>query len=415
VGVFLGCIGFIILATLKPWPVAQGVVFAIIVYLMSLVKSRGLKFLGLSLLCILNSFNGVFIGYSQKVGFSSTFLIAYLSAYLWGAAIVLSVNLLVLPKSSERELREMLVTSLAHVGTFAHLLAKGYALEASEEEIALRDHMAKTIRADFGFLTQKIEETTIEINYSKFSLKDYQSFVSTTRSLQQALITAHSSLSGVDKQDVDFFKKRFLPETLTAFNQLRRAVDLTIRELGAELGCRPVIIPETQATYKQFMESDQVTAKKNHSDSSDIENMSERLREMSGRLAAEAAGSESTISSTHSGPPSPDLARLETTIQGPASYTQSVPSCSTSNVDNTIHECGMERLRREFDLFSSKQHNNLQTALTDGYLFDIKDTTLRVDNPLFMKDIYGTDGIDILSSDLDSDGLRHRRKPDEGV
>lgn len=209
------------------------------------------------------------------------------------------------------------------------------------------------------------------------------------------------------------FKKRFLPETLTAFNHLRRAVDLTIRQLGAELGCRPIIIPETQATYKQFMESG-VTTKENHSDSSDIENMSDRLREMSGRLAAEAAGSDSlTISSTHSGLPSPDLARLETTIQGPESYTQSLPSCPTSNVDNTIHECGMERLRREFDSFSTKQHNNLQTVLTDGYLFDSKDATLRVDTPLFVRDIYGTDGIDIVSSDLDSDRLRHRRKPDE--
>ena len=31
-GVSLGCIGFVVLAKLSPWPVAQAVVFAVIVY-----------------------------------------------------------------------------------------------------------------------------------------------------------------------------------------------------------------------------------------------------------------------------------------------------------------------------------------------------------------------------------------------
>ena len=42
-------------------------------------------------------------------------------AYLWGAAIVLGVNVLVWPTSSERELRHTLVVSLEHIATFTAL------------------------------------------------------------------------------------------------------------------------------------------------------------------------------------------------------------------------------------------------------------------------------------------------------
>jgi hypothetical protein len=59
--------------------------------------------------------------------------------------------------------------------------------------------------------------------------------------LRQALITAHSSLAGVEKQDVALFKERFLPGTVEAFNKLRRAVDLTIRDIGSEWGCKPMV------------------------------------------------------------------------------------------------------------------------------------------------------------------------------
>ena len=44
--------------------------------------------------------------------------------------------------------------SLEHVQTFLHLLAKGYTLELTDEEAAVRDHLAQSIRADFGLLSQ---------------------------------------------------------------------------------------------------------------------------------------------------------------------------------------------------------------------------------------------------------------------
>lgn len=60
VGVGLGAIAFVILAKLAKAPVAQGIVFVIIVYLFSLLKARSMKFFGTALLGILVSFAGIY-------------------------------------------------------------------------------------------------------------------------------------------------------------------------------------------------------------------------------------------------------------------------------------------------------------------------------------------------------------------
>ena len=137
---------------------------------MSLVKARGIRWFGFSLLAILMAFNGIYTSILLGGVFSPKYLEEYLIAYLWGGAITLGVNILVLPMSSERELRKTLVISLEHISTFAALIAKGYSLTSTEEEREARKAMAQTVKADFTFLTQKIDETSIEINWSKFSM-----------------------------------------------------------------------------------------------------------------------------------------------------------------------------------------------------------------------------------------------------
>ena len=72
----------------------------------------------------------------------------------WGAAVVLATNVLILPRSSEKDLRQTLTMSLEHVQMFLQLLAKGYTLELTDEEAAVRDHLVQSIRADFGLLSQ---------------------------------------------------------------------------------------------------------------------------------------------------------------------------------------------------------------------------------------------------------------------
>ena len=138
---------------------------------MSLVKALGIRWFGFSLLAILMAFNGIYTSIQLGGLFSPLYLEENLIAYLWGGAITLGVNIFIFPMSSERELRKTLVISLEHISTFAALIAKGYTLTSTQEELQAREVMAQTVKADFTFLMQKIAETSIEINWSKFSME----------------------------------------------------------------------------------------------------------------------------------------------------------------------------------------------------------------------------------------------------
>jgi len=59
---------------------------------------------------------------------------------------VLGVNILVWPTSAEMELRRTLVLSLEHVATLGHLLSKTYTMTITEDEKAVRDHLAQSLR-----------------------------------------------------------------------------------------------------------------------------------------------------------------------------------------------------------------------------------------------------------------------------
>jgi hypothetical protein len=67
--------------------------------------------------------------------------------------------------------------------------------------------------------------------------------------LQRALLTAHISLLRFDDKDVEIFESNILPRTKTEFLRLRRDIDLTIREVGKELGYGPMYIKATQVGY----------------------------------------------------------------------------------------------------------------------------------------------------------------------
>lgn len=101
---------------------------------------------------------------SKHIGALSNLIYGrFLTWRSWGAAIVLAVNILVFPMTSEKELRRTLSLSLEHIATFSHLLSKvlssscwfwcrpltlpkGYTLELTEEERIVRDQLAQNIR-----------------------------------------------------------------------------------------------------------------------------------------------------------------------------------------------------------------------------------------------------------------------------
>lgn len=87
-------------------------------------------------------------------------------------------QLLVLPHSAEKELREILVISLEHISTFSHLIGKTYLVELTEEERVARDELNQSIRADMGVLGQRYAQAGVEINYTRWTMHDYGFMVS---------------------------------------------------------------------------------------------------------------------------------------------------------------------------------------------------------------------------------------------
>ena len=235
IGVCLGGLIFLVLSVIDS-RVGKGFVFAAIVFALSLVKARGLRFFGFSLLAILVGFIGIYASVLQG-GLETVWLISYVQGYLIGFAIVIVVNILILPVSSERELREMLVQSLEHAATFAHLISKTYTLEITQEEKKARDGLHQSIRADLFFLKEKLDMTGWEVNWTRWSLGDYKQMVGHIRGMQQGLITSYSGLVTLEAFDPDSL--RIITQELRgaerAFPRLRRGADLVIGDIVANL------------------------------------------------------------------------------------------------------------------------------------------------------------------------------------
>ncbi|GAA5865438.1 hypothetical protein JCM8547_001244 [Rhodosporidiobolus lusitaniae] len=237
-GVGIGGACFAILAKLGHSQVAQGFVLAVMVYFLALVKAASMRYFALSLLAIILAFSGIYTSILSGGDFVPGYLEAYLEAYLWGFAIVLVVNLLVFPHTSEKELRELLVLSIEHIGTFSHLIAKTYSLEITEDERKIRDSLNASIRADMGLLNAKLMHAGIEINYTRFSMADYTLAVGKIRNIQQGLITSYSSLVAMERFEPKALEvmKRQAKETSVgrSFEKLRRSLDLMLADIVAE-------------------------------------------------------------------------------------------------------------------------------------------------------------------------------------
>ncbi|CUA67618.1 putative polyketide synthase 3 [Rhizoctonia solani] len=409
-GVSIGALNFLILAKLGHEPVAQAVVFAVMVYLLALIKAQGLKYFGFSLLAILMSFNGIYTSIMLGNGFNSTYLIEYIKSYLWGSAIVLFVNIFVFPISSERELRQLLVMSLEHVATYSHLLAKTYTLSITDEERDARARLAQTIRADFGLLTMKMAETSAEINWSRWSMDDYLVFVAKTRA---SLITSHTSISNIHTQNATLFKEYFLPSTLKPFQRMRRDIDMAIQEISEALGGPPTqtlrstefdnnlppkdpekaaVSATTGAPYPATARTEQDLRKRaplgNSSftrpvtgndtpaaavDEEEQDEIRERLRRVAARLTEEVASEGmSPISPDRTSPPTGSTA-----IPSPLPKTTTLSDHSDpepkADHDRKFEPtgsctCGPSALLNDFESFRVKQQELLGAALVCGRL-----------------------------------------------
>ncbi|POV97527.1 hypothetical protein PSHT_14536, partial [Puccinia striiformis] len=184
-GAGVGGLNFLILGYLAPHPVAQAVLFFIMTYakllvtfptlssalspmihagtgfavaqfafpVPALLKMKKPSYLVFSLYCICMSWNGCQSPILSRVvnEFSSNLCL--------GAAIVVFVNVLILPHSSEAELRTTLVHCIDHVRTLAFLIKKTYWCEITAEESQVRDDLVQSIRADRHILKLKLSRT----------------------------------------------------------------------------------------------------------------------------------------------------------------------------------------------------------------------------------------------------------------
>ncbi|KAH7097462.1 hypothetical protein BKA62DRAFT_774265 [Auriculariales sp. MPI-PUGE-AT-0066] len=395
VGVTIGGLGFYILAHLNDSHVAQGFILFIFVYFAAIIKAQGQKWFGLSLFAVLMAFNGIYTSVLLG-GYSADYLISYLEAYALGAAIVLFVNIVVWPTSAEKELRRTLVLSLEHVGTLSHLLSKTYTMTITEDEKKVRDHLALSLRADFGFLTQKIQDTMIEVNFSQYSMRDYSEFVLRTRALQLAAISAHSSLVGVDHKDTDLFKQYFLPNTTEPFLVFRRCVENTLKEISSALQCKPLNNAKAQPEYRQYMDVEAQQPNRSSEsvtetvapglESEDPEALSEQMQRaeqdvelqlaiVSKRLEHEVRHTDdSTVQSPVDGR---SIAAPETPRAFTADDVEAI--CKKTKEGLTCH-CGVEKMMPMWNNFALTQQRILSELLSTGMLHG-RDDKMRMQMP----------------------------------
>lgn len=142
------------------------------------------------------------------------------------------------PITSESELRRLLVTSLQHVATLAHLTCKTYARELDRDELDVRQVLVKELRSDYLALSARLEETSYEVVLSSWSLAQYANMIRAVQGLQQALITASSAMDLIDQLDPEGVNSRHLlaeAETTRTFADFRHGIDLVIAEIVDEL------------------------------------------------------------------------------------------------------------------------------------------------------------------------------------
>lgn len=282
---------------------------------------------------------------------------------------------------------------------------------------------------------------------------DYQLFVGKVRALQSNLITAHVSLERFDEQDVHVIRDLVLPATQTAFNRLRRDIDLTIRDIGSQLGCKPMYIPTTQTGYLEFLAREREIAgcaRSKHAESKDprgprrgpltaleldhgdtVGPSVPDLDDVARRLAMEAATDTplKTAPTTPAAGSSRSPSRIPTDLEGPtavgtAGAYPSIPKESPiespaspkkklpiAPIPEAIKEkYGAHVLRQDFADFETAQKDVLHTLLTS---VDPGDGTLRIQEPLpSVQQLYGGDYLrgDVDEGDYPMDLIRRRHR-----
>ena len=211
-GLLAGIAAFVVLAKI-PSPVAQGAVWTVFVAIIAFVRSFGLRFRPFFLVAVLFAFQGSVLcslvyefrsprsssDYLTRRIYTTTplrSLLAFVKSYALGIAIPFVCNL-VFPVTSHHNLHVEIVHGLENISSLAHLILKSFSKQIDLEEIQLRDHLTLAIRDDFLRLSVCLEETTMEVSYSRMSAQENRDAVNLIRGMQQvstpSTLTNHTS------------------------------------------------------------------------------------------------------------------------------------------------------------------------------------------------------------------------------
>ncbi|CAH7688136.1 expressed protein [Phakopsora pachyrhizi] len=218
IGLGFGSLNFYILALSGPYPYLQAILLFVAIYVAGIFASHR-KFFVASILYIIETFKGINYFFIAPEGNKwLPYLRSDLMAYLWGAAIVLFVNLIIFPYSATAQLRKTLAISLDHIKALSILIEKTYRIQITQEECKIRDCLVKLLQADSKNLGIKLMDASIEVHYSKWSHQEYTNIVNQIRSMQHSLSIAHSNLTSPEFENLNRseFSQSFLSEKLRA-------------------------------------------------------------------------------------------------------------------------------------------------------------------------------------------------------
>lgn len=395
-GIAVGSFNFFLLANLAAIPAIQAIVFAVIVYFLGRVKALGPHSFIFALLCILMSWNGIYTPFLlPQRKFSSDYLSSYLEAYCWGAAIGLSINMLVFPHSAEQELRVALVTSLDHTKTFCHLIEKTYRFTITEDEKQMRDRLAQSIRGDADQLEKKIGETILEVTYSRWTLSEYARMIKILKSMNYSLATAHSSLLLVDEISSGTFRENFLLSCGKDMALVRKQVHIALTEIQKGLALESMLasLDQNQCEWlRQDAEQSRLAKyplEREYSDKSSPgavalplfkvsgsheypDLTASQMRKTSGHFPLTFSATEPLLRNTNEGPSSTPVASREPPPSTP-SPTRLEPSSTSEPIS--------ELIRLSWQAFLGMQYRRINEILLFGNCGRTKDELMTVNSP----------------------------------
>ncbi|KAI8459218.1 hypothetical protein BY996DRAFT_4098566 [Phakopsora pachyrhizi] len=245
VGIGIGSLTFFLVQVFNEIPVVQAVILFLTTYFMGILKSIHDNIFFMSLVVVLMTWSGIYVSFitDVKTKFPVEHLKSIVLAYLCGAVITLVVNLLIFPRSAEKELRTTLVKSLESLKSIVQIFENIYIFQISEDQIKKLHGLTQSIRNDSNELQAQFDQTFIDISFSRRSFSEYEEIVKQTRNLQRWILLGFSTLEGLQDSNFQCSKKSMFYELGVELEEMKRMIIFGITAVQEELGYKSPSLP----------------------------------------------------------------------------------------------------------------------------------------------------------------------------